>query len=92
MYAKNTYCILLKEQTGKAPVMSLYMVPFLALASTAKQNTSCIAQISLGEHVINLGMHGNNVGLHIACGGCIGSVLVHVSLVSSSGAQQMVLD
>jgi hypothetical protein len=28
-----------------------------------------------GKHAINLGMRGNNVGLHIARGGCIGLVL-----------------
>jgi hypothetical protein len=38
--------ILLKERTGKAPVMLVYMVPVMALASAAKQNISCIAQIS----------------------------------------------
>ncbi len=42
----NTYCILLKERTGKAPVMLVYMAPVMASTSTAKQNTSCIAQIS----------------------------------------------
>jgi hypothetical protein len=45
-----------------------------------------------GEHAINLGMSGNNVGLHIACRGCIGLVLAHVSLVSSGGARQMVFN
>ncbi len=45
-----------------------------------------------GKHAINLGMCGNNVGLHIAHGGCIGLVSAHVSLVSSSGARQMVFD
>ncbi len=45
-----------------------------------------------GEHAINLGTRGNNVELHSACGACIGLVLVHVSLVSSSGAWQMVFD
>ncbi len=40
------YCILLKERAGKAPVMSVYMAPVMALGSTAKQNISCIAQIS----------------------------------------------
>ncbi len=44
-----------------------------------------------GEHAINLGTCGNYVRLHITRGGCIGLVLVHVSLVSSGGAQQMVL-
>ncbi len=27
-----------------------------------------------GKHAINLGMSGNNVDLHVACGGCIGLV------------------
>jgi hypothetical protein len=45
-----------------------------------------------GEHVINLGMRGNNIGLHIAHEGYIGLGSAHVSLVSSGGAQQMVLD
>ncbi len=44
IHATNTYCILLKGQTGNAPVMLVYMVPVMALASAAKQNTSCIAQ------------------------------------------------
>ncbi len=73
--------------------MLVYMVLVMALASVAKKNTSCIAQISWrGEHAINLGMRGDNVGLHIAHGGCVGLVLAHVSLVGSSGAWQMVLD
>jgi hypothetical protein len=33
---------------GKAPVMLVYMVPVMALVSATKQNTSCMAQISLG--------------------------------------------
>jgi hypothetical protein len=45
-----------------------------------------------GEHAINLGTRGNIVGLHIAHVGSVGLVSVHVSLVGSSGAQQMVLD
>jgi hypothetical protein len=45
-----------------------------------------------GEHAINLGTCGDNIGLHIACGGCIGLMLVHGSLVSSGGAWQMVFD
>ncbi len=36
-----------------------------------------------GKHTINLGTSGNNIGLHIVRGGCIGLVLAHVSLVSS---------
>ncbi len=43
-----------------------------------------------GKHAINLGMCGNNVGLHAACGGCIGLVASHVSLVGSGGAREMV--
>ncbi len=45
-----------------------------------------------GEYAINLGTRGNNVGLHIAHGGCVGLVPAHVSLLGSSGVQQMVLD
>ncbi len=69
------------------------MVPVMALASDAKQNTSCIAQISWGGgHAIKLSMRGDNVGLHIAHGGCVGLVPAHVSLVGSGGARQIVLD
>jgi hypothetical protein len=42
--------------------------------------------------VINLSMCSNNVGLHVAHGGCIGLVLSHVSLVGSGEARQMVFD
>ncbi len=35
---------------------------------------------------------GNNVGLHVLRGGCVGSVSVHVALIGSGGAKQMVLD
>jgi hypothetical protein len=45
-----------------------------------------------GKHVINLGTCGNNVGLHIVCGGCIGLVLLHVPLIGGSRARQMVFD
>jgi hypothetical protein len=45
-----------------------------------------------GKHAINLGMCSNNVRLHIAHGGCIGLVLLHVSLVGISGVEQMVFD
>jgi hypothetical protein len=37
-------------------------------------------------------MRGDNVELHIMRGGCVGLVLVHVSLVGSGGAWLMVLD
>ncbi len=45
-----------------------------------------------GEHAVNLGTCRDNVGLHIARGGCIGSVLVHVALVGSNGARQIFFD
>ena len=41
----------------------------------------------LGEHVINFGMHGNNGVLHILCGGSVGSVAAHVTLVDGSGTR-----
>ncbi len=40
------YCIFLNDRTGKAPVRSVYMVPVLASASTAKQNISCMLHTS----------------------------------------------
>ncbi len=36
-----------------------------------------------GKHAINFGMCGDNIRLHIVHEGCIGLVLLHVSLVSS---------
>ncbi len=45
-----------------------------------------------GKHAINLDHCGNNDGLHVKHGGCIGSVLLHVSLVGCSGEWQMVFD
>ncbi len=45
-----------------------------------------------GKHVINLSTCGDNVGLHVTCGGCTGLVALHVSLVGSGGARQMVFD
>ncbi len=45
-----------------------------------------------GKYAINLGTCGNNVELHVKCGGCIGLVSSHVSLVGSGGARQMVFD
>jgi hypothetical protein len=44
------------------------------------------------NHAINLGTCGDNVGLHVKRGGCIGMVLLHVSRVGSGGAQHMVFD
>jgi hypothetical protein len=46
----------------------------------------------LGEHVANLGLRSDNVVLHILCGGGVGSVSAHVSLVGGGRARQMVLD
>ncbi len=43
-----------------------------------------------GKYVINLGTCGNNVGLHVTCGGCIGLVALHVPLVGSGGEREMV--
>jgi hypothetical protein len=37
-------------------------------------------------------MCSDNVGLHVARGGCVGSVTAYVALIRSSGAWQMVLD
>ncbi len=43
-----------------------------------------------GKHAINLGTCGDNVGLHATCGGCISLVVLHVPLVGSGGAWEMV--
>ncbi len=43
-----------------------------------------------GKHAINLGMCSDNVGLYAMCGGCIGLVALHVPLVGSGGAQEMI--
>ncbi len=45
-----------------------------------------------GKHAINLGTCKDNVGLHVVHGGCIGLVFLHVSLVGSGRARQMVFD
>ena len=50
-YATNTYCMFLKDKTGKAPVRSEYMVPALALANAAKQNTSCMVHASWAGNI-----------------------------------------
>ena len=41
---KNIW-LTLNEQTENAPVMSVYIVPVMVLASAAKQNTSCVVQV-----------------------------------------------
>ncbi len=45
-----------------------------------------------GKHAINLGTCSNNVELLFTCGGCICLVSLHVSLIRSVGARQMVFD
>ncbi len=45
-----------------------------------------------GKYASNLGMCGNSVGLHVTCGGCICLVSLHLSLVGSGGARQIVFD
>ena len=47
-YATNMYCLLLNERTGKAPVMSVYIVPVIASARAAKQKTSV-------QHIVLVG-------------------------------------
>ena len=39
----KNYCIFLNDQTRNAPVISVYMVPIVALARAGKQNMSCTA-------------------------------------------------
>ncbi len=43
-----------------------------------------------GKQAINLGTCKDNVGLHATCGGCIGLVALHVPLVGSGEAREMV--
>ena len=45
-YATKTYCIDLKEQTGKAPGRSVYMVPVVKSARAVKQKILWVTQIS----------------------------------------------
>jgi hypothetical protein len=51
MYATKIYCMFLNDQMGKAPVMSMYIVPSMASARAAKQNISWTAQASWGGHI-----------------------------------------
>jgi hypothetical protein len=62
------HCILLKKWTGKAPVMLVFMVPVMASASVAKQNTSRMAQIST-----DIGECGKCIDLGSKCGDEFGS-------------------
>jgi hypothetical protein len=67
-YASNMYCVLLNERTGKAPVMSVYIVPVIALARVARQKHLVEHMFLLGEHVIHLGTCGDNGVVCIRCG------------------------
>ncbi len=51
MYATKIYCMFLNDQMGKAPVMSVYVAPSVALARVAKQNISWTVQASWGGHI-----------------------------------------
>ena len=73
--------------------MSVYIVPVMLLASASKQkNILHGANFLLWEHVVNLGTRCNNIDLLISCGGGVGSVSAHVSLVGGSGLRQMMFD
>ncbi len=48
MYTTKIYCMFLNDQTGKALLMSVYIVLSLALARAANQNISWTAQASWG--------------------------------------------
>jgi hypothetical protein len=50
-YTTNTYCMFLKDWTGKAPVRLEYMVPALASANATKQNTSCMVHASWAGNI-----------------------------------------
>ncbi len=49
MYARNMYCMDLKERMGNVPGRLVYIVSVLRLANAAKQNMSWAAQISLSS-------------------------------------------
>jgi hypothetical protein len=46
MYSTNTYCMLQKDHTGKAPVPLVYIVPFYKSANAVKQNMSWVEHSS----------------------------------------------
>ncbi len=48
---KYIYCMFLNDRTGKAPVMSVHIVPSVALARVAKQNISWTMQALWGVHI-----------------------------------------
>ncbi len=51
MYTTKVYCMFLNDQIGKAPVMSVYIVPSVALVRAAKQNISWAAQALWGGNI-----------------------------------------
>ncbi len=51
MYATKIYCMFLNDQTGKIPVMLVYIVPSVALVRAAKQNRSWTVQALWGGHI-----------------------------------------
>ena len=69
------------------------MVPVLASASAAKQKTSCMLQASCwGIIRSTLAPCGYCLVVDVLRRGCVGLVSVHVTLVGSSGARQVVVD
>jgi hypothetical protein len=51
MYATKIYCMFLNDQTGKAPVMLVYILPSVTSARAAKQNISWTVQAFWGGHI-----------------------------------------
>ncbi len=90
MHTTKMYCIFLKDLTGKAPVMSVYMVPVVALARAAKQNISWNEQASwAGKNTINLGAGKNNVSVLVACWCSIRAPTPHMAFVGGCGFGQV---
>ncbi len=56
------------------------------------ENILHAAGFLLGHHSIHLGLRGYCLVVNVLCRGCVGSVSVHVTLVGSSGARQVVVD
>jgi hypothetical protein len=70
----------------------VYIVPVMLLASAAKQKTSCMAQISCCGNMWSTSERAAKIVLIISCGGGVGSVSAHESLVGGSGLRQMIFD
>ncbi len=89
MYATNMYCIFLQDQTGNAPVISVYMEPAVALERVAKTkhilHRTCFMD---GEHVVNLSAGPHNVGVVVACGGSVGSMATHMAFVGGANGRE----